>query len=200
MRMRGIRDQASTVRMRLRMRMRLGCVLLGCFCIALSLPAQTFSEYDVEAAYLYNFGEFVSWPAGASKSPTFDICILGQDPFDGTLDRIIANNKLDGKPIHKRVVDSPGEADGCAILYIADSEANRVRGILDALGDKECLLVSGLPHFVRDGGTIQFVVDGDRVRFRVNLNAAARCHLTVSSELLKVAQSVTGKPRSGVTQ
>ena len=195
-RMSGTRDQFSTVRTR----MRLGCALLSCFLIALSLPAQTFSEYDVEAAYLYNFGEFVSWPAGARKSPTFDICILGRDPFDGTLDRIIANKKIDGKPIHKRDLGSPEEADGCAILYIADSEANRVHGILDAVGDKECLLVSGLPHFVRDGGTIQFVVDGDRVRFRVNLNAAAKCHLTVSSELLKVAKSVTGNPRSGVTR
>lgn len=195
-RMRGTRDPSSTVRML----MRLSCALFGCFFIALSVSAQTLSEYDVEAAYLYNFGKFVRWPASARKLPTFDICILGRDPFDGTLDRIIANNTIGGKPIQKRTLGSPDEADGCAILYIADSEAKHLRGILDALGNKECLLVSGLPHFAQNGGTIQFVLEGDRVRFMVNLDAAARCNLTVSSELLKVALSVAGKPQSGVTR
>lgn len=194
--MRGTRDQSSTVRTL----MRLGCALLGCLFIALSLPAQTLSEYDVEAAYLYNFGKFVRWPASARTQPSFDICILGRDPFDGTLDRIVASDTISGKPIHKRVLSRPTEADGCTIVYIADSEAKNLRGILDALGDKDCLLVSGLPHFTQNGGTIQFVLEGDRVRFMVNLDAAARCHLTVSSELLKVALSVTGKQRKGVTQ
>jgi len=195
-RMRGTGDQSSTMRML----MRLSCVLFGCFLIVLPLSAQTLSEYDVEAAYLYNFGKFVRWPASTHKQPTFDICILGRDPFDGTLDRIVANDTIFGKPIHKRVLSRPTEADGCAIVYIADSEAKNLRGILDVLGDKECLLVSGLPHFAQNGGTIQFVVDGDRVRFMVNLDVAARCHLAVSSELLKVALSVTGKQRKGVRQ
>ncbi|MGB7189546.1 MAG: YfiR family protein [Acidobacteriaceae bacterium] len=194
--MSGTRDQSSTVRML----MRLGCALLGCLLFVPLLPAQPLSEYDVEAAYLYDFGKFVRWPADAPKPPTFDICILGRGPFDGTLDRIIANNRIGGRPIQKRILSSPAQADGCAILYIADSEANNLRGILDALGDRQSLLVSGMPHFAQSGGTIQFVVEGDRVRFMVNLDAAAKCHLTLSSELLKVALSVTGRLRNGVTQ
>lgn len=182
------------------MLMRLGCALLGCLLFVPLLPAQPLSEYDVEAAYLYDFGKFVRWPADAPKPPTFDICILGRGPFDGTLDRIIANNRIGGRPIQKRILSSPAQADGCAILYIADSEANNLRGILDALGDRQSLLVSGMPHFAQSGGTIQFVVEGDRVRFMVNLDAAAKCHLTLSSELLKVALSVTGRLRNGVTQ
>lgn len=177
---------------------RLGCVLLGCLLAALPLPAQTLSEYDVEAAYLYNFGKFVRWPADAQKSsPEFDICILGHDPFGGTLDRLIANDRVDGRPIHKRIITRPASAKGCAIVYIADSEARHMHAVLETMANQQTLLVSGLPHFLENGGMIQFVLNGDRVRFAVNLDAAARCHLALSSDLLKVALSVTGKPRNG---
>lgn len=176
---------------------RLGCLLLACFLVAPPLPAQTLSEYDVEAAYLHDFGKFVSWPADAqNSSPTFDICILGQDPFGGTLDKLIAGDQIHGKPIQKRMIGSPAEAAGCAIVYIADQKAADLPRILDGFNNQEALLVSGIPRFAQNGGMIQFVLEGDRVRFAVNLDAAAKRRLTMSSELLKVAVSVTGKQRS----
>lgn len=172
-------------------------LLAICFAAA-PLQAQTLSEYDVEAAYLYNFGKFVRWPAAASSSTqTFDICILGQDPFGGTLDRLIAHDQISGKLIRKRIISRPSDATGCAIVYISDSEAPNLRNIISQLGSKPDLLVSGLPNFVDYGGDIQFLLDDDRVRFEINLDAASKCGLGVSSELLKVASSVTGKPRNG---
>lgn len=180
---------------------RLSCALLVVFLAALSLPAQTLSEYDVEAAYLYNFGKFVRWPASAAhNSSSFDICILGQDPFGGTLDRLIANDKIDGKPIRKRLIGRPSETEGCAIVYISDSEAGNLRRIIDALSSRGELLVSGLPNFIREGGMIQFVLDGDRVRFQINLDPATKSRLVLSSQLLKVAVSVVGKPQNGAVR
>lgn len=176
---------------------RLSCALLGVFLTVLTLPAQTLSEYDVEAAYLYTFGKFVRWPTGsANKTPTFDICILGQDPFGGTLDKLIANDKIDGKPIRKRMVEGPEDTEGCAILYISDSESQNLRKIVGSLDRRGELLVSGLPNFLSEGGMIQFVLEGDRVRFRINLDPATRSHLILSSQLLKVAASVTGTPQT----
>lgn len=183
------------------MLVRIGCALLGVFLVALSLQAQMLSEYDVEAAYLYNFGKFVRWSnEGANTSPTFDICILGQDPFGGTLDKLIANDKIDGKPIRKRILDQTAESAGCAIVYISDSEAENVRRIISVLSARGELLVSGLPNFLREGGMIQFVVEGDRVRFQVNLDTAAKSHLVLSSQLLKVAVRVTGSPQDGTVR
>jgi hypothetical protein len=179
---------------------RLGCGLLGILLAALSLHAQTLSEYDVEAAYLYNFGKFVRWPADAAGGPSFDICILGQDPFGGTLDKLIANDRIDDRPIHKRIIGRPSEAAGCAIVYIADSEAANMRQAVAALAGKGELLVSGLQNFLEDGGMIQFVLQGDRVRFEVNLDPASKSHLALSSQLLRVAVSVIGKPQSGVVR
>jgi len=171
---------------------RLGCALLGVFMVALSLSAQTLSEYDVEAAYLYNFGKFVRWPAASEKTSTFDICILGQDPFGGTLEKLIANDKIAGKPIRKRMVESSSDSTGCAIVYISDSESRDLRKIVASLDGGE-LLVSGLPNFLREGGMIQFVMDGDRVRFEINLDPVTKNHLILSSQLLKVAVRVTGR-------
>jgi hypothetical protein len=165
---------------------------------AAAVPAQTVSEYDVEAAYLYNFGKFVRWPAETlAVADNFDICVLGQDPFSGKLEQLIANEKMDGKPIRKRVLAHASEATGCAIVYVSDSEAANLEKILAALSGKGVLLVSGLPHFAEKGGAVQFLVEENRVRFEVNLDAAQKNRLTLSSELLKVATSVTGKPQSG---
>lgn len=182
---------------------RLGCALL---CLFLAFPvgatvaSQPVSEYDVEAAYLYNFGKFVHWPDSAQKNPSFDICILGEDPFGGTLDKLIVNDDMDGKPIRKRIIGRASEAAGCAIVYVSDSEAGNLHRILAHFAGSGTLLVSSLPDFARHGGMVQFVLQGDRVRFEVNLKAAAQSHLVLSSELLKVAVSVTGRPRRGVAQ
>lgn len=187
----------------MRLLARLGCALL---CLFIAFPmgaavsAQPVSEYDVEAAYLYNFGRFVRWPDSAQKDPTFDICILGDDPFGGTLDKLIADDHMGGRPIRKRIIDRSAEAAGCAIVYISDSEAENLRRILARLAGSDALLVSNLPDFVQQGGMIQFILDGDRVRFKVNLNPASQSHLVLSSELLKVAVNVTGSPQGGVTR
>jgi hypothetical protein len=186
-----------------RLLLRLGCALLCVFVafpIGAAVSAQPFSEYDVEAAYLYNFGKFVHWPDSVKKNPTFDICILGDDPFGDTIDKLITNDQMDGKPIRKRIIGRPAEAAGCAIVYISDSEAGNLHRILAHFAGSGALLVSSLPDFARHGGMVQFVLQGDRVRFEVNLKAAAQSHLVLSSELLKVAVSVTGKRQGGVAQ
>ncbi len=182
---------------------RLGCALLCLFVafpISAAISAQPVSEYDVEAAYLYNFGKFVRWPDSAKKNSTFDICILGDNPFGGTLDKLIAKDHMGGRTIRKRIIGRSAEASGCAIVYISDSEARNLHRILAHLAGGSELLVSNLPDFTQSGGMIQFVLEGDRVRFKVNLNSANQSHLVLSSELLKVAVDVTGNPQGGVAQ
>jgi hypothetical protein len=184
-----------------RLPLRLGCALLclfAAFPMDATVSAQPVSEYDVEAAYLYNFGKFVRWPDSASKGSTFDICILGDDPFGGTLEKLIANDHVHGRPIRKRMISRSAEAAGCAIVYISDSEAGNLHRILSRFAGSGVLLVSNLPDFAQQGGMVQFLLQGDRVRFKVNLNPANQSQLVLSSELLKVAVRVTGSPQGGV--
>jgi len=176
-------------------------VIAWVFLAAGGLPAQQPkpSEYQVKAAYLYNFGRFVKWPAGiaAGKGDSFAVCVLGQDPFGATLDAILAGEALDGKPVVIRRIAKPQEAVDCRILFVSSTEEHHLKEILAAIDQAGVLTVSDIPGFSRRGGIIQFVAEGDRVRFEINLASAESARLVLSSELLKVAAAVRRSPRSG---
>jgi hypothetical protein len=149
------------------------------------------NEYQVKATYLYNFGKYVKWPASfpAGKAD-FQVCVFGQDPFGPILDSTLAGETLDGKPVVLRRISKPQDAEECRILFISSTEEKRLKEILVALDGGGVLTVSDMPGFTRRGGMIQFLIEGDKVRFEVNLASAENSKLVLSSELLKVAASV----------
>lgn len=157
------------------------------------------SEYQVKATYLYNFGRFVRWPdvAAPGKGDSFPVCVIGQDPFGAILDSTLGGEALDGKPVVLRRISKPHDAGECRILFISSTEEKRLKEILTALDESGVLTVSDMPGFTRRGGMIQFVLEGDRVRFEINLASAESAKLVLSSELLKVAASVKRSGRSG---
>jgi len=150
------------------------------------------AEYEVKAAYLYNFGRFVEWPAkvASDKSDSFRICVLGQDPFGRILDEALSGETIDGKHVVAKRITKPLEAVDCRILFISSSEEKRLNDTLMAIDKAGVLTVSDMPEFLQRGGMIQFVLDSNRVRFEINLTAAENASLTLSSELLKVAKAV----------
>ncbi|MGC2638774.1 MAG: YfiR family protein [Acidobacteriaceae bacterium] len=158
------------------------------------------SEYEVKAAYLFNFGKFVRFAsaAAASNSRNFDLCILGEDPFGQSLDDLTANEQLDDKPVRILRLKKAEEARGCAIAYISSSEGNRVAADVSALRGQAVLTVSDAADFLQHGGMIQLLVVDSHVRFAVNLGAVRSAQLGLSSELLRVAISVNGELPAGV--
>lgn len=154
--------------------------------------AQAARETDVEAAYLFNFGRFMHVPAPASRE--FRIGILGQDPFGGTLQKLTLNEAVDGRKMRVVLLATPEEARQCDIVFLGESESVRLEHDLAVLDRAPVLTVSRISGFVEHGGMIQFVVQQSRVRFQVNLAAASRAHVQLSSELLKVAVQVTNEP------
>lgn len=156
------------------------------------------TEYQVKATYLYNFGQFVQWPRNASvKNASFPICVLGQDPFNFTLDATLAGQTIDGKSVIARRIATPQEASICRILFISSSEDNQLKEILAAVAKAGVLTVSDMPYFAQRGGMIQFTSDGNRIRFSVNLASAEDAGLTLSSDLLKLAVTVRRNPPPG---
>jgi hypothetical protein len=151
------------------------------------------AEYDVKAAFLYNFGKFVRWPAGRTRNE-FTICVLGQDPFGSTLDSIIAGETVDGKAVSVRRIGTSADSAGCQIVFISLSEEKRLKDILEVIGKSGALTVSEIPQFTLRGGMIGFVLTGGKVRFEVNLSPADGAGLMFSSELLRVASSVKRNP------
>jgi len=153
-------------------------------------PVDRPSEYQVKAAYLFNFTKFVTWNSPPASS-TFDVCIMGRDPFGRALDSVTEGEQVDGHKVVVRRVGSTEEAAACRVLFLSSSEEGRERTVLESL-PHGMLTVSDIPRFVQHGGMIEFVREGDRIRFQVNLPAAENAGLTLSSELLKVAVRVNG--------
>jgi len=169
------------------------------FAGSIALGQQRPNEYQVEAAYLYNFGRFVEWPAKSSppQNSSFNICVLGEDPFGHALDATLAGETIGKQRVTARRISSPQMAVDCQILFISSSEANRLNKIIEALDKNAVLTVSDIPQFSQRQGMIQFVLEENRIRFEVNLTATQRAGLALSSELLKVATVVRKNPQPG---
>ena len=156
------------------------------------------TETQVKAAYLYNFGKFVTWQTDRVVTlDSLEICVLGKDPFGTVLDSTVAGDKIGGKKIIVRRLAKVEEANSCGILFIASPEQKRLGAILTAARHLDVLTVSDMPDFAEQGGMIGLITQGNRIRFEVNLDAAEQSHLALSSELLKVATRVIGKGAPG---
>jgi len=167
------------------------CLLAG------AAQAQSATEYQVKAAFLFNFARFVEWPADAfpSADAALQICVLGQDPFGRDFEQVIVDKTVNGHRIEIAHPDGIPQARACQILFIAASEKARLRDILQGLKGASVLIVGDTPGFAALGGAINFVLDDDRVRFEINLKAAELAHLKISARLLTVAKVVlNGEP------
>jgi hypothetical protein len=166
-------------------------VALGLLLIAASGLGASIVEYRVKAAYLYNFLLFVDWPqqAFASDATSYDICILGPDPFGESLTPISAKT-AHKRGIRLRQLPRGGNPNDCHLLFIGAAEAEQLPRLLMGLRGSHVLTVSDLPGFAEQGGMVGFVIDGGKVRLEVNLEALRRAGLHVSSKLLEVASAV----------
>lgn len=157
------------------------------------------TEYDVKAAYVFNFGQFIRLSVAGSQRDDFDICVLGTDPIVHSLDALAKGEQIDSRPVRIRRLREVSEARSCDVAYLSAAEDTRLGPELAELRSADVLTVSDAPDFLTKGGMIQFVTASSHVRFSVNLEAVHRTHLVLSSELLRVALSVTGRP-GGETQ
>jgi hypothetical protein len=158
--------------------------------------AQPPNEFQVKAAYLFNFGKYVEWPVRTTAAPndSFPICVFGRDPFGSVLDSTFVNERIEGKSVLPRRISRPADAINCRILFISSSSSASLKEILTVVDKAGILTVSDIPQFSRHGGIIEFVLEGSKVRFEINVATAESAGLKISSELLKVARTVRVAP------
>lgn len=155
------------------------------------------SQYEIKAAFLYNFAKFVEWPADVSRGQdVLTIALLGRDPFGPVLDQMVTDKTVRGRRIVVRRIASVEEAQGCQIVYVGASEERHLGEIIRSLAGRSVLTIGETDEFTSRGGIISFRLEEQKVRFAVNLQAAERARLTLSSQLLRLAQIVTEAPRS----
>ena len=153
------------------------------------------SEYQVKAVFLFNFTQFVDWPADAfaDDSTPFTIEILGEDPFGSSLDEIVANEKIHNRRLLVRRIHTIEELGPCHILFISQSEAGNLDRIFSMLGRRSILTVGESKEFTAHSGVIAFDVSGRRLRLRINVGAARDARLRIDSKLLRQAQIVDSR-------
>ncbi|HEY4248508.1 MAG TPA: YfiR family protein [Lacunisphaera sp.] len=171
-----------------------GLVLLVAFFCAATLSGQSSREYDIKAAFLYNFITFTDWPADAFGSPDspYVIGVLGNDPFGPVLDQIVNGEKIKSRPLVVRRFRNIADIHHCHILFISASEEYRLPEILRWLRGQPVLTVADIPGFAEAGGDIGFL-SGTRVKLVMNPVAIQSANLSVSSKLLRLAQLVPGR-------
>ncbi len=146
------------------------------------------TEYQLKAVFIYNFAKFIEWPNDAFSDPKapFVVGVIGDDPFGPYLDETVKNKFMNEHPFVVRHIRAPADAGKCHILFVADSERRRLPDIVNGIRGASVLTVSDLDHFLEAGGIIRFYMEGNKVRFLINNDAAKRADLKISSKLLKL--------------
>ena len=156
-------------------------------------------EYAVKATFLYKFAPFVDWPDSAFASPTspFNLCLVGDDPCGELVDQATAGHQIGARPIvvrHLHTVDGPS---GCHIMFVANSNAQSAKQVLDIVHGAAVLTVTDSTTNGTARGVIHFIILDNHVRFDIDDNLAAQNHLTISSKLLSLAHTVQPRMAAG---
>ena len=157
------------------------------------LPAQTApsSEYQLKAIFLFNFTQFVQWPAKAFPEPQAPLVIgvLGDDPFGGYLDAAVRGESVNTHSLTVQRYRRVEDIKECHLLFISSSESARMKEILTALKDRPILTVGDIESFSVHGGMVRFVIEKGKIRLRINEDRAKAADLTISSKLLRLAET-----------
>jgi hypothetical protein len=177
----------------------LGAALLGSMvprAVAQSVDESGINrEYTIKAAYLYNFARYVQWPANAFRDnqDPFVIGVLGSDPLGDDLDRIAQAKQVEARKIVVYRFPSPDKYRPCHILFVPRSvEPRQQIETIGRLRNSPVLLIGETPGFAERGGTVNFFIEQNRVRFEINQKAGQRANLKISAKLLSLAKLVNG--------
>jgi hypothetical protein len=167
-------------------------IILLCVLCAPVVRGGEMSEYKVKALFLYNFAQFIEWPALAFKdaSAPITICVLEPNPFEDELEHAVWKKIVEGRPLVVRQITEPKQSTGCNMLFISSAQPRRVKALLGELKVGGLLTVGEVEGFASQGGVINFKIKDGSVRLEINKNAAEREGLHISSKLLSLAEIV----------
>jgi hypothetical protein len=161
-------------------------------CLIAGSPDQPLDEYQVKAAFLYNFVKFIQWPAQTfpGSSEPIVICVLGQDPFGRSLDDTVAGRAIDGRSLTIHRLSTVKQTAGCHVLFISAAENKYLPSTFAEVKTRGLLTIGDSCASGTDGVIINFKMGDGKVYFEINVNEAERAKLRISSRLLSLAHIV----------
>ena len=174
--------------------------LIGCLvCATLLLqPLHAFAqsdddaEYRLKLAYLYNFAQFVKWPPEAFRGSAapLTVCVAGPNPFQGELEQGLRGRTVDGHPIEIKRLKANDDPGDCHMMFVRASEKKQAPRLFAAVKGSSTLTVGETKGFADMGGVINLTLEGNKLRFEINLDAAQQTRLKISSKLLALGKIV----------
>ena len=158
-------------------------------------------EYPVKLAFLYNFTKFVEWPPDSysDASAPLRICVAGNDPFSDDLKQELLSRTVGGRRVELTILKSSNTLKRCQLVFVPITEKKRAAEIVASLSGSSALTVGESAGFTRQGGMINFTVEDNKLHFEVNVAAAERARLKISSKLLILARIVKEPGHGGKT-
>lgn len=149
-------------------------------------------EYQLKAAYIYNFAKFVDWPPQAFDNPMQPLlfCVLGQSALSDPLRDALAGKVVDQRSLSFRLLTDAKQAGRCHVLFISASDKKHLRQTLDEIKSLPILTAGDADDFTSEGGIVRFVLEEGRVRLEFNLDAADSAKLRISSKLLSLGKTL----------
>ena len=147
-------------------------------------------EYRAKAAFVFHFAQLVEWPGDAMGSGSLTVCTLGDDPFNGELEKTIAGKQVGTRTVQIRHFGTQQSTLGCNILFIGESVGKRMPSLITGLQNAPILTIGESDDFLKANGMIRLYLEGKKIRFEINRDAAESARLKVSSQLLLLAKTV----------
>ncbi len=166
-------------------------ILLAMFSVSFTTAQPPASrEYQIKAIFLFNFTQFIEWPAAAFANPgsPLVIGILGENPFGSYLHDAITGEKVNGHPLIIQRFSSISQIQPCHILFINQTETNKFGQLETILKGQSVLTVSDAPDFMKRGGMVRFFTKSNKTQLQINLESIKAANLVVSSKLLRLAE------------
>jgi hypothetical protein len=161
--------------------------------------ADTAKEYQIKAACLLNFAQFIEWPPSsfADAGTPITIGVLGDDPFGQALEQTFQDESVKGRNIVVKRSRQIEDLKACHLVFISTSEKDHLSETLTTLNDAHVVTIGDMHGFASRGGIVNFYLENNKVRFEINADAAQRSGLKISSQLLKRAKIVNSDSGKG---
>lgn len=166
-----------------------GALLLALTLFAGVSLADTAEEDSIKAGFVLNFAKYTEWPAAALGAGELRVCALGAQPLSGKLSQL-QGRQVQGREIRVRTSTRSDEWRDCHVLFVGTGEESRMDLLLRTVGQTAVLTIGDSNDFVETGGMIGLKQRAGRIRFDINLAAARRAGLNLSSQVLKLADEV----------
>ena len=158
------------------------------------------TEYQVKAAFVYNFIKFVEWPlrdqGGNVPEETIRLCVLGELPDKASFEAL-DGQEIMGKRLSLVFLQEPEESRDCQVLFLQSSLSNSLPEVLEVLQKRPTLTIGDTEGYARRGVMINMYLENKRVRFEINAETAGAAGLRISTKLLNLAGALYGVSRTG---